>query len=128
MLLEKVQDILLVSFGALLGVNIRYIIYSKLQIKNVRKEYIFLLVNTFASFSLGFFLSLFSQITFLNSSYELALFFLVGFLGSLSTFSTFIYDLFDLFLQFKFLSAIKLFVLSSSLGIISFAVGIALND
>ena len=120
------QDILLVSFGALLGANTRFIIYEKIKKINLSKNFAILLINTFASFFLGLFLSLITRFDSLSFSYKLVLFFSIGFLGSLSTFSTFIYDLFDLLLQFKLLRALKLLIVSLALGIIALGFGFLL--
>ena len=117
------DDILLVTFGALLGVNTRFVIYKKLEKKNISKHFSILIINTLASFSLGLFVSILSKFSALNLSYQLGLFFSIGFLGSLSTFSTFVYHLFELFLQFKFFRALKIFILSLGLGIIALAFG-----
>ena len=117
------QDILLVSIGAVFGANTRFIIYQKLKEININNYLIILSINTFSSFLLGLFLSIFSKTIFLNFLSQLVLFFLIGFLGSLSTFSTFIYDLFDSFLKFKFFRVLKSFFLSFSLGIIALAIG-----
>jgi len=116
-------DVILVASGAVLGANARFLIYTKLDQKNVNKNYIILLINTFSSFCLGLFLSFLSQNNTVIYSYQLGLFFSIGILGSLSTFSTFIYDLFDLFIKFKFYKALKLFILSLTAAILSFAFG-----
>ena len=122
------QDILLVSCGAVFGANARFIVYKRLEKLNLRKDLIILLINTFASFSLGLFLSILSNINSSNFSHQLVLFFSIGFLGSLSTFSTFVYDLFDLSLQFKFSRVLKLFIFSLALGLIAFAFGFLLGN
>ena len=122
------KDIILVSFGALFGANTRFIIYEKLKILNLSNYYSILIINTFASFSLGLFLSLIEKFSYFIYSYQIVLFFSVGFLGSLSTFSSFIYDLFDWCSQLKFYRALKLFIISLSLGIISFAFGFFLGN
>ena len=122
-ILIKFQDILLVSIGAVLGANARFIILQKLKGENINPYLIVLAINTFSSFLLGLFISILSQVRFSNLSYQFILFFLTGFLGSLSTFSTFIYDLFDLFKKFKFLRAFKLLFLSFSFGVIAIALG-----
>ena len=92
-------DVILIASGAVFGANARFLIYKKLQQKNVNKNYIILLINTFSSFCLGLFLSFLSQNNTVIYSYQLGLFVSIGILGSLSTFSTFIYDLFDLFIK-----------------------------
>ena len=121
------KDIILVSFGALFGANARFLIYKKLKILNISSHYSIVIINTFASFFLGLLVSLLSTLKSYDFSYELVLFFSIGFLGSLSTFSTFIYDLFEAFLQNKFLRASKLFFVSSTLGIIAIAFGFFLG-
>ena len=119
-------DILLVSFGAILGANTRFIMLSKLEKLNISKNFFILIINTFASFFLGLFLSLMEQFNSFIYSYQLLLFFSVGFLGSLSSFSSFVYDLFDLCLQLKLSRALKLFAISLFLGIIAFVFGFLL--
>ena len=121
-------EILLVSVGAILGANIRFKIHNKLEKINLSKDFIILTINTFASFCLGLFLSLEEQLRALTYYYQLVLFFSIGFLGSLSTFSSFVHDFFDLCLQLKFFRALKLFILSASIGIIAFALGIFLGN
>ena len=101
------SEILFVSIGAILGANIRFKIHHKLGNLNLDKGFLILIINTFASFSLGLFLSLVEQFRAFNYYYQLVLFFSIGFFGSLSTFSSFIYDLFDLCLELKFFRAIS---------------------
>ena len=122
------SEILIVSIGAILGVNTRFKVFNKLEKLNLSKDFFILIINTLASFSLGLFLSLIDQFSSFIYSYQLLLFFSIGFLGSFSTFSSFVYDLFALCLQLKFSRALKLFVISASLGIISFAFGFSLGN
>ena len=121
-------EILLVSIGAILGANLRFKIQNKLEKINISKDFVVLIINTFASFCLGLFLSLVDQLRAFTSYYQLVLFFSIGFLGSLSTFSSFVYDLFDLFLQLKFFRALRLFIMSASVGIIAFSFGLFLGN
>ncbi len=116
-------DILFVSIGAILGANIRFEIYNKLGQLNLNKDFSILIINTFASFGLGLFLSLIEHFRFFTYYHQLVLFFSIGFLGSLSSFSSFVYDLFDLCLQLEFFRALKLFMISASMGIIAVAFG-----
>ena len=123
-----INEIFFVSLGALLGANIRFQISNNFEKRlNLTKDISILIINTFASFGLGLFLSIMDQFRFIYS-YQIVLFFSIGFLGSLSTFSSFVYDLFDLCLQLKFSRALKLFIISSSLGIIAFAFGFLLGN
>ena len=122
-LLESLQDVLLIGFGAVIGVNIRLLIYNKLEKINLSKNFIILLINIFSSFCLGFYSSYVSRIGSLSYSYKFGLFFSIGLLGSLSTFSTFIYDLYDLILQLKFYKAFELCIISLTLGIVALGFG-----
>ena len=125
-ILENFQDIILVSFGAILGVNTRFIIYKKLQSINLRQDFIILVINITACFFLGVFLSIVSNNINLKYSYELVLLFSIGFLGSFSTFSSFIYDVFDRFVQLRFYRALKLLIISLISGIASLGLGLLL--
>ena len=122
--LNNFQDIILVSIGAVLGANVRFLIYQKFEEININRYYIILFINSFSSFLLGLFVSVLSNILFLNFTSQLVLIFSIGFLGSLSTFSTFVYDLFNSSLKIKFFRALK----SLSLGIISVGLGLLLSN
>ena len=127
LLLDSFQDVIVISFGAVLGANTRFVIYKKLNKLNISKNFIVLLINIFASFFLGLFLSISSQIDSVSYYSKLVLFFSIGLLGSLSTFSSFIYDLYDLLIQLKFYIAFKLFIISLISGLLAFAVGFLLG-
>jgi len=122
----RMEEVVLVSLGAILGANSRYKILKKLQNLSLNKDYFILIINTFSCFCLGLFFSFIEQFGSFIYSYQLVLFFSIGFLGSLSSFSSFVYDLFDLCLQFKFSRAFNLFIISSFFGIIAFAFGLLL--
>ena len=122
------NEILFVSLGAILGANVRFIISSKLKETNISMDLYALIINTFASFFLGLFLSIIDKFGSFIFSYQLVLFFSIGFLGSLSTFSLFVYELFDLCLQFKFSRAIKLSMISLTMGILAFVSGFLLGN
>ena len=127
LLLDSFQDFILISFGAVLGANTRFLIYKKLNKLNINKNFIFFLINILSSFFLGLFLSILSKNSSLNYSSQLVLFFSIGLLGSLSTFSSFIYDLYDLFMQLKYYTAFQLFIISLTSGLLAFAVGFLLG-
>ena len=118
----------MVSFGALLGANTRFLIYQKLKNINLSNYISVLIINTFSSFCFGFFLSFFSRFSSLNFYDKILLFFSIGFLGSLSTFSSFAFHLFELSLEFKFPRLIKLFIFSIASGIIAFGFGFFLGN
>ena len=119
-------EIFFVSLGSILGANTRFEFRNKLEKFHLGNGFVILIINTFASFYLGLFLSILEKFSSFNYSYQLVLFFSIGFLGSLSTFSSFVYELFDLCMQLKFLKALKVSISSVSLGIISFAFGFLL--
>ncbi len=126
--LDNLNDFLVISFGAVLGANIRFIIYQKLEKINLSNNHIILVINTFSSFLLGLFLSFSSKIDSFTYSYQSELFFSIGLLGSLSTFSTFIDDLYNLFIKLEFYRALRLFTISLTLGILSFAAGFLIRN
>tara|TARA_B100000700_G_scaffold313990_1_gene399907 strand:- start:894 stop:1256 length:363 start_codon:yes stop_codon:yes gene_type:complete len=118
----------MVSFGALLGSNLRFIIYKKIDdFLFIRKEIKILLINNIATFLLGLFYAHLVNKSYTENIYYYSLFILIGFLGSLSTFSTFIYDIFQLATKNKFLSAIKLIFYSIFSGLIFFGFGFLLG-
>ena len=121
-------EVFFVSLGAILGANARFQIFNKLEKFILRKNFSILVINTFACFCLGLFISLIEQFSYFIYSYQLVLFFSIGFLGSFSTFSTLVYDLFDLCSQFRFSKALKLFIYSSSLGIFALTFGFLLAN
>ncbi len=122
----NMTEILFISLGAILGANTRFKISNKLGNIILNKDFSILIINTFASFCLGLFLSILKPFSAVIYSYQLILFFSIGFLGSLSSFSSFVDDLFNLCLQLQFSRALKLFIISISLGIIAFALGFLL--
>ncbi len=126
-LIDNLQDVILISTGAVFGANIRFIIYKRIEKIDLNKDFIILIINTIASFLIGFFMSILSHGSFMNHTYQLGLFFSIGFLGSLSTFSTFIYDLYDLFRQLRFYRALILLIISLALGIAFCAIGFVLG-
>ena len=121
-------DILLVSFGAIFGSNIRFLIYERLRILYMTNQLCILTINTIASFLLGVLISILSRIESSGSSNQFALFFFIGLLGSLSTFSTFVYDLYEFIIKFKFDKAFKLFFISISSATIALAFGFFLGN
>ena len=126
--LDHLKDVILITFGAVLGANTRFIIYQKLEKIYLSNNHIILVINTFSSFLLGLFLSFSSQIDSFTYSYQAGLFFSIGLLGSLSTFSTFIDDLYNLLIQLEFYRALRLFITSLTLGLLSFAAGFLIRN
>ena len=123
-LLDNFKDVILITFGAAIGANTRFVIYKKLYKLKLSKNYITLLINTVSSFFLGL---LISQVGSIPYSYHVLLFFSIGLLGSLSTFSAFIYELFDLYIQLKFYRLFKLLIISLASGLLAFVAGCLLG-
>ena len=126
--LSNLKDVILITSGAVIGANTRFIVFRKLEKINLINNHIILVINTFSSFLLGLFLSFSSQIDSFTYSYQAGLFFSIGLLGSLSTFSTFIDDLYNLLIQLEFYRALRLFITSLTLGLLSFAAGFLIRN
>ena len=116
-------EILIVSLGAILGANTRFKISAKLENFNLKPDTYILIINTFSSFCLGFFIALADLLSAYIYSYQLALFFSIGFIGSMSTFSSFVHNLYELCSQSKFFKALNLFITSLLFGILAFVFG-----
>ena len=126
--LDDIKQVLLVSFGAILGSNIRLFIYDRSSKFFIRKDLRIVSINILASFFLGYLAAIYTNKNFIEYSNELSLFFLIGLLGSLSTFSTFIYDLFELSSEFKICGIIRSLVCSIFLSLILFWIGYLLAN
>ena len=126
---DKIHSLLLISFGAILGSNLRLLIYNKLDNFFLKRTNLrILLINNLASFLLGLFFSISTQSTNINYVNNIYFLFSIGFLGSLSTFSTFIYDCFDISNKYKFLKSIEFIILSISLGLLSLWLGYLIGN
>ena len=90
----------LLALGAILGSLLRFLIIYKWQQNYITGELRIILINSIASFLLGFIVSFEHRLQ--DSSYSPLIFFLtVGLLGSLSTFSTFILELIHILLSYR---------------------------
>ena len=121
--LENIQPILLVSAGSILGANIRYFIFQKLDNFFIKNELKTVIINILSSFLLGFFSAIITNEIYSAYSYQIVLLVIIGFLGSFSTFSSFIYDLFQLSCKVKFLNLIKNLTFSLVFGLFSLSIG-----
>ena len=126
--LENIKSILLVSFGGILGSNVRFFLFQSLNKFFINKKLEIIFINNLASFFLGFFSALLTNDNFLEYSYQIGLLIVIGFLGALSTFSTFIYDLFELACNFKFSKMMKMLIISMAFGLLSVSVGFLLGQ
>ena len=126
MISENLTSFILISFGAALGANLRFLMIKKISLFGENKSLRVLLVNLVASFVIGLFMPI-VQNNNLSFHQNLIFLFLIGFIGSLSTFSTFINDLYKLTIKKKFKYSITLIFLSISLGLIFIYLGYSLS-
>ena len=126
--LENINYFILVSIGAILGSNTRFLIFKSLDRVLIKKDFIILFINNLASFLLGFFSAILTKNSSLDLIYELELLIIIGFLGGLSTFSAFIYDLYVLSFNFKFFKVFKILIFSIAFGFICLALGFLLGN
>ena len=125
---ENIQSFFLVSLGAVIGANIRFVIYEKLgKTFFVRKDLRILFINSLSSFLLGLFSTILTNPIFVHYTYKLSLIFAIGFFGSLSTFSTFIYDFFKLISILKFGKSITILISSIFFGMFFLWLGVLLG-
>ena len=121
--LENIQPIFLVSAGSIIGANMRYFIFQKLDKFFIKSELKTVIINILSSFLLGFFSAIFTNEIYSAYSYQIVLLVVIGFLGSLSTFSSFVYDLFQLSCRFQFTNLIKTCAFSLVFGIFALSIG-----
>ena len=90
------QTVLLISLGAILGVNLRYFV-AQYVAKLIPSTFPYgtLIINLSASFILGFFLVWTSERVLADPRWRL--FVAVGFCGSYSTYSSYAFETFALF-------------------------------
>tara|TARA_Y100001978_G_scaffold33801_1_gene29580 strand:+ start:665 stop:1051 length:387 start_codon:yes stop_codon:yes gene_type:complete len=126
MKVPQLINILVISFGSLIGANMRYVMLMKFEYIKLNKVNRILIINIISCFILGLNWPLFVHE---NNHFvqELLILFLFGFIGSLSTFSTFIYDLFELFSKRKIQVGIIVTFLSIFLGLILMSFGFYLG-
>ena len=126
--LENIKSLLLVSCGGILGSNIRFLIFQSLDRFLIDKKIKIIIINTLATFLIGFSYAILADNNSLDNLYQLRLLIVIGFLGGLSTFSTFMYDLFELFCSFKVSKIIKIVLLSLILGLCFLLIGVYLGN
>lgn len=89
------QTVLLISAGAVLGVNLRYFVAQRLAPLMPGFPLGTLIINITASFILGFFLAWTSERVLADPRWRL--FIAVGFCATYSTYSSYAFETFDLF-------------------------------
>ena len=117
------QSCLLVAIGAVPGGILR--MQLRLKFSQYKKFYFdgLNIVNTIATFLLGFTLAMHSKIIINVTSQQFYLLICVGFLGSLSSFSSLVYESYIYILDNKWFECFVTILLSISLGIISVLIG-----
>ena len=125
--LDGIKLLLLVSFGAILGSNVRFFIFNSLDEFFIKKQVKIILINNLASFLLGFFSAIINNNS-LDYSSKLGSLIIIGFLGSLSTFSTYIYDLFELSCSFQFSKMIRMLLSSIIFGLLFLSIGVFVGN
>ena len=127
-LIHEIKSFLLVSIGAVIGSNIRFITYKTLEKIYIKRSIIIFIINNLASFLLGLTYAILKNYSSYKYSYQLALLFVIGLLGSMSTFSAFINNIFKTSYNFKFLRTTKIFILSIFFSFIFLTVGYLLGN
>lgn len=119
------EVILMISLGAIFGVNARYLIIKKFIYFNLRNDIKILIINLISAFLLGISFPIIYQENNLNSNLYS---FLFAFFTSFSTFSSFIYDIFSLIKKRKFKRLIFILIFSIPVGLIIFYLGYLINN
>ena len=114
---------LLIISGAIPGALLRMQVSKKLALYTQSKLLGLVILNTVATFFLGFFLAIQPKLEFISSNQELYLLLCVGFLGSFSTFSSFIFELYSFSLKHRFLDCFCMVLFSIFLGLFSVFLG-----
>ena len=122
-LLANHKSSLLIVIGAIPGALLRMEISKKLALYTQSKLLGLVILNTVATFLLGFFLSIQQKLDLTSSTQGLYLLLCVGFLGSFSTFSSFIFELYSFSLKHRLIDFYCMALFSISLGLFSVFLG-----
>lgn len=114
---------LLIISGAIPGALLRMQVSKKLALYTQSKLLGLVILNTVATFFLGFFLAIQSKPEFISSNQALYLLLCVGFLGSFSTFSSFIFELYSFSLKHRLIDFFCMALFSISSGLFSVFLG-----
>jgi len=117
------QNFLLISFGAILGANLRYWVGAWAGQKFGSGFPLgTLLINVIGSFLIGLFMTLATEKLLLDPRWRL--FFAVGFLGAFTTFSTFTYESITLLMSGEWINGLLNLFGSLLLGIVAVGLGV----
>ncbi len=121
--LENHKYSLLIISGAIPGALLRMQVSKKLSLYTQSKLLALIILNTVATFLLGFFLAIQPRLELLSSNQSLYLLLCVGFLGSFSTFSSFILELYSFSLKHRFIDFFWMAFFSIFIGLFSVFLG-----
>lgn len=122
---RNMETFLLISFGAVMGANLRYWVgLWAASALGTSFPYGNLIINLTGSFILGFFMTLAMDRLLLDPRWRI--FFAIGFLGSYTTFSSYTYESMNLILDNQWLSGLLNLFGSALLGGIAVFLGIIL--
>ena len=114
---------LLIISGAIPGALLRMQVSKKLALYTQSKLLGLVILNTVATFLLGFFLAIQPKLDLTSSNQGLYLLLCVGFLGSFSTFSSFIFELYSFSLKHRLIDFYCMALFSIFLGLFSVFLG-----
>jgi fluoride exporter len=119
------QTVLLISLGAIIGANLRYFV-AQYVAKLIPSSFPFgtLIINTSASFILGFFLIWTTERVLADPRWRM--FVAVGFCATYSTYSSYAFETFALFEKGQFSFAALNFLVTNVVCFIAVALGAAL--
>ncbi len=120
------EKLILVCIGGALGSVVRLYLFQELETFLPIRYWRTCVINTAASFGLGFLVSIHQQMLLLTEDSSIFMLIGVGFLGSMSTFSSFILEIFEYLLKSSWVKAILLTAFSISLGLSAAAIGFKL--
>ncbi len=117
------ENILLISLGAVFGANARYwLAYWLAQKIGASFPYGTMIVNISGSFLIGLIMALTTEKYLVDP--RIRLFFTVGFLGAYTTFSTFTFESYNLFSRGQWLTGLTNLLTSTIIGIIAVGIGV----
>ena len=114
---------LLIISGAIPGALLRMQVSKQLALYTQSKLLGLVILNSVATFLLGFFLAIQPKLEFISSYQALYLLVCVGFLGSFSTFSSFIFELYSFSRKHRLIDFFAMVLFSIFLGLFSVFLG-----
>ncbi len=122
-LLANHKSSLLIISGAIPGALLRMQVSKQLFLYTQSKLLGLVILNTVATFLLGFFLAIQPKLELISSNKGLYLLLCVGFLGSFSTFSSFIFELYSFSRKHRLINFFCMVFFSILLGLFAVFLG-----